>query len=315
MKKVFLIGIFIINVFLLSTAYADEPSRAVNNFEVSGVQYSTLKDAYDAITSSSGTIKVLDNCTDNSILTISSEKKITINVNGKVLSRTERGITNEGTLIISGTGTLKASDDVQYLISNRGSLSITNTTLLHEGNETKQWAVIYSTSGNITLNSGAIECGTTNTSALDQTHFAMSIRGETSALIKDGQITSTGEKGYCISVQANSYTPTATGTITISGGTIESTDGTAIIFGANEGYECETDLSMSSGTVKGKVYGIRASSEGTKSNITITGGSIISTGSESSNRGIFNSGIGTITIGTRGKALTVTTPLMGLLIL
>ena len=96
------------------------------------VYYHTLDTAEaDSISgggdSGGGTIKVLNTVTDNSA--VNTNKTITIDTNGKTLTRSETIITTGGTLTIEGNGTIYCSSDSVTLNSNGGNLTISSVTI------------------------------------------------------------------------------------------------------------------------------------------------------------------------------------------
>ncbi len=124
------------------------------NYSVGNEKYDTLYDAYNAITGNSGTIRILKDNIDHSDLTIEEEKNITIDTNGKTITKTGASIKNLGTLTIKGNGSICISDipEIPYLIVNEGTLNIDeNVKLTHMGNSSSSWFVIYSTAGTVNV--------------------------------------------------------------------------------------------------------------------------------------------------------------------
>ena len=107
---------------------------ADNYLEVAGTPYNSLKKAYDAITGSTGTIKVIANTRVEAMLPSSpANKTITFDLNGYDLIYTQTmTVGDSGTLIItddsqSGDGTL--SNPSTYVITNDGTLTIQGGTI------------------------------------------------------------------------------------------------------------------------------------------------------------------------------------------
>ena len=124
------------------------------NYSVGNEKYDTLYDAYNAITGNSGTIRILKDNIDHSDLTIEEGKNITIDTNGKTITKTGASIKNLGTLTIKGNGSICTSDipEISYLIVNEGTLNIDeNVKLTHMGNSSSSWFVIYSTAGTVNV--------------------------------------------------------------------------------------------------------------------------------------------------------------------
>lgn len=94
--------------------------------------YNTLAQAVSGATSGGGdagggTITVLNSITDTS--GVSTNKTITINVNGKTLTRTSSITTSGGTLTISGGGTMYCTQDTALIRSTGGNITTNGGTL------------------------------------------------------------------------------------------------------------------------------------------------------------------------------------------
>ena len=96
--------------------------------------YNTIDTAISAAVSGGGdsgggTIKVLNTITDNK--TASTNKTITIDTNGKTLTRNQSIITTGGTLTIKGSGSIYCnSSTVSVIQCNGGNLSTADQVLL-----------------------------------------------------------------------------------------------------------------------------------------------------------------------------------------
>ena len=77
--------------------------------------------------SGGGTIKVLNTVTDNT--TASTNKTITIDTNGKTLTRNQSIITTGGTLTIEGNGTIYCNADTPTVSSEGGNITTSNITV------------------------------------------------------------------------------------------------------------------------------------------------------------------------------------------
>jgi len=122
-----------------------------NNNEIIG-NYETLLAAYNAITTPSGTIKVIDDVTDSTNLTIDDEKTIIIDTNEKTLTKNSYKITNNGTLKITGSGTITSKISNGQLINSSNKLYMDNGTLNGVGN-----VIVNVTSGTFYFTGGKIE--------------------------------------------------------------------------------------------------------------------------------------------------------------
>lgn len=98
------------------------------NYNVNGVYYDTLQEAIDAILESGEIYVTKDNAVDNEEALVPAGKQITLNTNGKTLTKKAGmiSISSDATLNIVGDGTIKADteSEEEYLISNSGNLNI-----------------------------------------------------------------------------------------------------------------------------------------------------------------------------------------------
>ena len=119
------------------------------------VYYNTISTAItDAVSgggdTGGGTIKVLNTVTDNT--TANTDKTITIDTNGKTLTRNQSIITTAGTLTIKGNGTIYCNADQELLILQGGNLIVSDTPTI-KSLSNAVWSMA-NTSGNITINGG-----------------------------------------------------------------------------------------------------------------------------------------------------------------
>ena len=127
---------------------------AANYLEVDGTQFNSLSKAYDAITSDSGTIKVIASTRVEAALPDSpSGKTITFDLNGYQLVYTN-SLVNSSTMNIvdssaSQTGTL--TNPSTYAITNNGTLNIQSGTIVSTDQAVKN------NSGTINMSGGSIE--------------------------------------------------------------------------------------------------------------------------------------------------------------
>ena len=92
------------------------------NYNVNGTYYPFLESAYAAIEGTEGTIIVSEDIEDDSTIVIEEGKNITIDTNGKTLTLTTAGLTNNGTLTIDGTGTIKSTNtSIDSVVYNNGT--------------------------------------------------------------------------------------------------------------------------------------------------------------------------------------------------
>ena len=117
-----------------------------------GVHYNTLNAAISAA-AAGNTLQLVQSYTDNSTATIS--KNLTLNTNGKTLTKTSSTITvNSGyTLSVSGSGTITNSSSMNT-ITNKGTLKLASATITF-GGSSASYAAVRST-GTFTMSSGTV---------------------------------------------------------------------------------------------------------------------------------------------------------------
>ena len=138
------------DIAILSVAQDEiNVDTTIPNYSVNGAYYATLADAYAAITDTTGTIIVEQDVTDDSTFTVDSDKTITLDLNGKTITKSTSSITNDGNLVISGEGTLNVTTGT---IVNNGTLTIGN----NDGTINKTAPVIVSDTYAIENNDGTV---------------------------------------------------------------------------------------------------------------------------------------------------------------
>ena len=289
-----------------------------------GTRYTTLVAAYNnlpgAVGSKTGTIIVERDNTDSSTFKVASGDIITLDTNENTITKTTAEIINNGILNICGDGTIQTgnpeSENLEYIIyvDKGGQLTVDEATLIHKGRKSGFWHVIYGTgqgseAGTIIINSG-------NLYAMEPTGVSHANTGQTIVLLYDANLY---VNGGTISTNALAGTAATTiddhaipikatanigsGVIDISGGLIEqATDAYAHgILIEGWGTEQCKELIMSGGTIKTSGIGISIKPSA-KSNVTITGGKILS-----GSQGILNNGGGVTTLGIKGDGIVSTT--------
>ncbi len=238
------------------------------NYEVNGEFFATLEDAVAAVPAGTATtIKLLTNMEDNSLVTIPADRNVTLNIQGFTLNRKDKVITNNGTMNITGTGTLKVESAT--LIDNKGTLKITQDAI----------NIVSSASAVAIINSGSVELNklslTTAFTALQNTSGTVKVNGGT--IIVDGKANVSELSGWVING----------GTVEILGGTLDinNTTGTVINLDVKSG----ATLNVAAGLIVSNNTAIR-NNGGT---VTVTGGEI-----SANDKGIENLGTsGNVTIG------------------
>lgn len=199
-------------------------------------EYDTLSDTYNAIISkgATGTIFTNKSNSDSSYLNIISNKKITLNMNGKTITKTATRIENAGTLLVTNGGTINVTSSKINGIATSGSLSITNTSIVNTVTS-NAYPTIYQTGSNVTINNATINSKSSN---------AISQSGAGSITIDGGTVSSassyppiyqanngviTIKNGYVYTDQnTNVINQSGAGTINITGGTVASNYASAI---------------------------------------------------------------------------------------
>ena len=123
------------------------------NYSVGNKYYATFADAYAAITGTSGTIKVENSNTDSSTVSIENTKTVTLDTNGKTITRTKT-ITNNGTLTITGTGKIITTLAID-LIKNNGTLTIEGECELTKTDDTSFGNGVIFGNGNLNITANA----------------------------------------------------------------------------------------------------------------------------------------------------------------
>jgi len=258
--------------------------------------YVTLERAYIGVVginndSNSGTIVVEKTNTDDSIFTVANGKIVTIKTNGKTVVKTNHAIEVEagGSLAITENGAMRTTT-LESLISNAGTLSITDATIENANTSNNLYYTIVSTAGSITTNNATIKA----TGTASQQAVAIEPYLNTNVTISGGEV-STSTSGNAIEIYADASHTTNTGIIKIIDATIKNTQGIAIKgHSSSSTYQVAKKIEMTGGSIEAKDSGI-AYSDATTGTIVISGGSITS----STNYGIYNGGTGIVTLGTQ----------------
>ena len=221
-----------------------ETADAVAVVKETGKAYTSLQDAIDAA-GEGATVTLLKNVTES--VKIEKDKNITIDLNGQTLTG---GITNYGTLFVTGEGTV-SSEKYVIIFANYGELTVENGTFKTNGN-----AVVMNTgnasnpAGTVTIKGGTFE--TTGTAT-----YVYTINNSGTLNIEGGTFKTGGN--FAIYSKDGSGIDGATNTIKITGGTIDG--------GITSDVGAEVTLELGgSVTVKGNVV------VGQQSEATLSGG-------------------------------------------
>ena len=234
------------------------------NYEIAetGTKYITLAEAVNAAENNQ-TIKQIRNYVDASKVVVNG-KSIIFDNNGRTMTKETYGITvNSGaTLEVAGSGTITTSEK-NGGIQNNGTLNITHTGTISSTN-TENSRPIGNTgilnktgSGTITSTSGYSTIGNIGNGAI-ATISAGTVASTGSAAIHTyaGGTTNIQETANIMSANLPAITVggtnTASGRLNITGGTIESTNGTAIM--TNESID--NSVTITGGIIKGKTSAI-----------------------------------------------------------
>ena len=187
-----------------ATAYAATFTPTPANYEISksgATTYyeTTLANATaNAVTGS--TIKVLNSVTESTAATIEEGKSLTVNTNQKTITMNNCNITNKGSLVVNGQGTIKCSTGKSEgsVILSTGNLTIGSVTIVN------------------TVGEGIYAGGTMNMSA-------GTVTGKTAGIEVTGTTTITGGTVSATGSNEGAIEPGGLGgkaTININGGTI-----------------------------------------------------------------------------------------------
>ena len=254
----------------------ETPSEANTTYvaEVNGQQYETLQKAIDTVTGAA-TIKLLDNIVakKDEIVTIPAGKTVTLDMAGKSITVESdfmgRPIVNEGTLTVTGNGTIDAS------ASENGLGAINNKNTLTIDNGTYRGAVYASGSG--IRNTGASAVLVIEDGVFEEATCA--VYNEGTATIKDGTFSNRscsacakadGHEGMWSYVIRNA---TADSKMTIDGGTFTGIQGAASAaigsLTVNDGYFKTVDCDKNHGAI---FYALYAAGEVGEVETVINGG-------------------------------------------
>ncbi len=224
-----------------------------------------------------GTITVIQNVADNS--TVEINKVITLNMNGKTITRQEAIYTSQdGTanLTITGGGTITSR--VRVLMHPSGTITVNGTTLVSPNSATIATGI-----GNFYFKSGTIQTKTNGVIMAGTGYIEMS-----GGTIKDA---SNPTEGY-MKVAVN------------YGGTFKMTGGTITTSNANGIRVMNGTCTMTGGTITSNYYVGFQSDGGTS---TITGGTITANAANNQGRAIEIEG-GTVNFGSNSSAKSTTNP-------
>ncbi len=249
MKKVlFFITLFVMGMAIMPNVYAEE-IKEVNDER-------TLKEAIEALSSTGGVINLKNNITTEGLITINTDKAITINLNNFKLDRknpdgnTMLNIT-KGEVTIKGDGTVEITNG-NAIIANGADVKV----ILDGGNYNSstegQNSILIQNGASITVKGNANIKG----------YYGITVFNDNSKIdFENGNI-----EAVAFAISGNG-SDTTNSIINIKGGTIKSELGTAI-------YQPQTGhLNISGGNITGPIAIVARQGE-----INITGGTINATG-------------------------------------
>ena len=235
--------------------------------------YETLSSAVSAA-SSGDTIYANRSFTDSSEVTIG--KNITININGKTVTRTKTTtISNGYTTTVTGSGTLKATSEIN-IFTNNGTLNLTHSGTISNTSTGKAIVNNDSFSANVTVNA----TGTISTSSKN----AIRNEGAGTITLTNGVITSSSTETN--DGESATVGNRGTGRIILNGATVKNT-GTAIALDNGS----SGDINVLSGTIISEESNAIWNND--VGNIVVDGGTVTSSGDSASTIANFE---GTITI-------------------
>lgn len=281
------------------TGSAITTSLVAGNYRIETDYFQTLEDAYASVTGTSATIIVEQSNTDSTTFTIASGKNITLDLNGKTITKISRSLFNEGTFTITDSsnsnGKIDATLDV--LVMNKGTTNVNGGTIEVKGAENSTatcWYVIYSQeAGNVNLNNGTLKIARDGANTSSGARVIYLSNG--TATINGGNIIAEGTGAMGIHSYNN-----LSGKIVVNGGSIKATY-YAINCTSGDKINTTTVL-VTNGYVEGGHAGIGHNSTG---EVKVTGGTIVS-----DEYGILNSRDSEIIIGDNTAPVSTTTPVI-----
>ena len=227
--------IITINILVISANYSISTDGDVQT-------YQTLAEAL-ADASDNQTIKVMQNVSDNSIITV--DKNVTLDTDGKTITNSRTITVNaDCKLTITGDGTITSGEDIN-LITNNGTVEIASATISSTVANTSYSAI--ANSGTVTMSGGTVSgvYKGINNYAVNTATATVEISG---GLIK---ATDTGTTSYGIYNYGTSATYKKT--VNVTGGTVGALDGD--YYGIYN-YGAAATTNVKGGTVAGSDRGI-----------------------------------------------------------
>ena len=120
--------------------------------KIGEVEYKSLQKAFDAVEEDANTIVLVDDVNVNAAVVLAEGKTATLDLNGKTLTATNYAIENNGTLTITGDGTING-----VVYGENGTTTVENGTF----NPADGGAYVFlnSTAGTLIINGGTINTG------------------------------------------------------------------------------------------------------------------------------------------------------------
>ena len=275
-----------------------------------GMYYGTLKEAIDSVaTNGTATITVTRNVIDASAPEVYAGLIITLNTNGKTITKTTNGIRNTGNFTIEGGGTIETSkaseNSFPSLIENTSTLTINNVTINHKGSDTYNWYAIRTFRGIMTINSGAqiITSYWNDTSIINYSRAIMICGNNTTVYMYGGEVSAiSSENDMGIEFYTTDDYQTNAAKLYIYGGTINSKGHGIYVWQDPAHNITQATVDMRGGIINAGDNGLICSSN---SEILIKSGTII--GKKHYGVAMMNN-MGTLTIGTPGGTPSTSVP-------
>ncbi|MBQ6860040.1 MAG: leucine-rich repeat protein [Clostridia bacterium] len=267
----------------IAGAVISKPARITiieKNYEFAGQYFETIEAAATAFyqtstsySSRTGTITVCNSNVDDSEFEVKADHTITINTQIYTVTKTNNSLINNGTLIISGSGTIVTSSEessatLPTLIQNSGTLTINGATVQHNGIETGAFYAIknMTAASTTTVNSGnVIENGIVNDGSPSGPGYAIFSDTGSTITVNGGKVSAKSRVGIAIQAEGTSKT-----SIYVYGGTVESIN-SAVCIGSGPSL-----IQAEGGTLTGGRYGIYYSS-GVTSTLRVNGATVSGT--------------------------------------
>ncbi|MBR2241011.1 MAG: InlB B-repeat-containing protein, partial [Clostridia bacterium] len=277
-----------------STRFYAMWSEVVASTTISGTTtyFDSVQGAIDFAGSSTATVTLLkDEIIEN--VSVVNGQNITLDTNGKTLKSTTNTVTNGGTLIITGNGTIQSTSESESAINNSGILEVSAGTIK------AQKVAINNTGTSTNENNPSVKISGGNIHSTS--NYAIANQSTGNVVLNSGNIT--GSAGIKNDVECTGTIIVNGGSINVSGhgirnyvGNVEFNDGEIITGKSGDGIWTSStgNILVTGGKITGGTNGVVTTGMGT---ITITGGTIEATTTDNAGNAVQSKG--ELTIGNK----------------